>query len=116
MNHYLLLAQAAQSGGGQFLIPGLAFFGVMVYFLILRPQQKQLRDQQSLISSLKKGDEVVTQAGVLGKVINVQDKIVTLEVAASLKLRVLKSSIQGKLAEEPVAAKAEEPAREKEEK
>lgn len=121
MNHFLLLAQAANQGGGQFLIPGLAFFGVMVYFLILRPQQKQQRDQQSLMSSLKKGDEVVTQAGVLGKVLNVQDKIVTLEVAASLKLRVLKSSIQGKLADDPVpaaaAAKAEEPAaREKEEK
>ena len=118
MNHVLLLAQAANQGGGQFLIPGLVFFGVMVYFLILRPQQKQLRDQQQLISSLKKGDEVVTQAGVLGKVINVQDKIVTLEIAASLKLRVLKSSIQGKLAEDPVAVKpaAEAPAAEKEEK
>jgi preprotein translocase subunit YajC len=118
MNHFLLLAQAANQGGGQFLIPGLAFFGVLVYFMILRPQQKQLRDQQQLMSALKKGDEVVTQAGVLGRVINVQDKVVTLEVAASLKLRVLKSSIQGKYSEEPAtAAKAEEPAaREKEEK
>ncbi|MBK7859545.1 MAG: preprotein translocase subunit YajC [Archangiaceae bacterium] len=115
MSHLLLLAQA-QAGGSQFLIPGLAFFGVMVYLLILRPQQKQVRDQQSLMSQLKKGDEVITQAGVLGKIINVQDKVVTLEVAASLKLRVLKSSIQGKFADEPVVAKAEEPAKEKEEK
>ena len=116
MTHLLLLAQAAPGGGQSFLIPGLAFFGVMVYFLILRPQQKQLRDQQSLMSSLKKGDEVVTQAGILGKVLNVQDKIVTLEVG-SLKLRILKTSIQGKYSEEPVAAKADEPpAREKEEK
>jgi hypothetical protein len=55
----------------------------------------------------------------LGKIINVQDKVVTLEVAASLKLRVLKSSIQGKFSDEPVAAakEATEPAsREKEEK
>ena len=116
MNHYLVLAQAANQGGGQFLIPGLVFFGVMVYFLILRPQQKQLRDQQQLVSSLKKGDEVVTQAGVLGKVVNVQDKIITLEIAASLKLRVLKSSIQGKLAEEPAKAEASPVAPEKEEK
>lgn len=115
MNHYLVLAQAANQGGGQFLIPGLVFFGVMVYFLILRPQQKQLRDQQQLVSSLKKGDEVVTQSGVLGKVVNVQDKIITLEIAASLKLRVLKSSIQGKLAEEPAKAEAAT-APEKEEK
>src|SRR3954447_5113842 len=119
MSHFLLLAQAGGTSGNSFLIPGLAFFGVMVYFLILRPQQKQLRDQQGLMSSLKKGDEVVTQAGVLGKIINVQDKVVTLEVAASLKLRVLKSSIQGKFSDEPVAAakEATEPApREKEEK
>jgi preprotein translocase subunit YajC len=120
MIQFLLLAQASgSSGGNTFLLPGLAFFGVMVYFLILRPQQKQLRDQQALMSSLKKGDEVVTQAGVLGKIVNVQDKVITLEVAASLKLRVLKSSIQGKFSDEPAPAakEATEPApREKEEK
>jgi preprotein translocase subunit YajC len=107
MSHFLVLAQAAAGSGSQFLIPGLVFFGVLVYFLILRPQQGQLRDQQKLMSSLKKGDDVVTQAGVLGKIISIQDKIVTLEIASSLKVRVLKSSIQGKLTEEP--AKAEEP-------
>ncbi|MBL8954813.1 MAG: preprotein translocase subunit YajC [Myxococcaceae bacterium] len=116
MTHFFLLAQAGGGAGSSFLIPGLAFFGVMVYLLILRPQQKQLRDQQSLISSLKKGDEVVTQAGVLGKVVAVQDKIVTIEVASSLKLRVLKSSIQGKLADDAGPVKAEEPVKEKEEK
>jgi preprotein translocase subunit YajC len=124
MSHFLLLAQASagSAGGNSYLIPGLAFFGVMVYFLILRPQQKQLRDQQALMSSLKKGDEVVTQAGVLGKIVNVQDKVVTLEVASSLKLRVLKSSIQGKFMDEPTPAakdakEATDPAtREKEDK
>jgi preprotein translocase subunit YajC len=106
MREMIVLAQAA--GGNQFLIPGLVFFGVMLYLLILRPQQKQLKDQQALMGSLKKGDDVVTQAGILGKVIQIQDKIITLEIASSLKVRVLKSTIQGKLSEEPVKA-AEEP-------
>jgi preprotein translocase subunit YajC len=108
MSHFLVLAQTGAAGGGsQILIPGLLFFGVLVYFMILRPQQSQLKDQQKLMASLKKGDDVVTQAGILGKVVQIQDKIVTLEIASSLKVRVLKSTIQGRLTEEP--AKAEEP-------
>ena len=114
MSHLLLLAQAAPNQGN-FIWLVAPFFIVMVYLLIWRPQQKQVKDQQSLMSSLKKGDDVVTQAGVLGKVVSVQDKIVTIEVSSSLKLRVLKSSIQGRLVEE--APKVEEPAsKEKEEK
>jgi preprotein translocase subunit YajC len=116
MSHFLVLAQAATGSGSQFLLPGLAFFGVMVYFLILRPQQKQLKDQQSLMGSLKKGDDVVTQAGVLGKVIQIQDKVITLEIASALKVRVLKSSIQGKLTEEPVKVDDVKDAEKKEDK
>src|SRR5687767_7599885 len=111
MSPFLLLAQAATQGN-QFMYLAVPFFIVMVYLLIWRPQQKQARDQASLMSSLKKGDDVVTQGGVLGKVVSVQDKIITIEVASSLKLRVLKSAIQGRFSEEPVA-KAEEPAKEK---
>src|SRR5262245_45467841 len=116
MSHFLVLAEAAAGAGGQFLLPVLAFFGVLVYFMILRPQQNQVRDQQKLMSSLKKGDDVITQAGILGKVVQVQDKIVTLEIASSLKVRILKSSIQGKLTEEPAKAdETKEPEKKKEE-
>ena len=105
MREMIVLAQAG--GGNQFLIPGVVFFVVMLYLLVFRPQQKQQKDQQALLGSLKKGDDVVTQGGILGKVIQIQDKIVTLEIASTLKVRVLKSAIQGKLSEEP--AKVEEP-------
>jgi preprotein translocase subunit YajC len=77
-----------------------------MYFVMIRPQQKQLREHRALLSGLKKGDDVVTQGGMLGKIHAVTDKIVTLEVANGIRVRVLKSSIQGRtsLADEGTAA------------
>ena len=79
----------------------LLFFGALfaiMYFVLIRPQQKQMKAQQTMLAALKKGDEVVTQGGMLGKVFAVTDKIVTLEVASGVRMRVLKSSIQSKTA------------------
>ncbi|MBS2027146.1 MAG: preprotein translocase subunit YajC [Deltaproteobacteria bacterium] len=67
-----------------------------MYFLLLRPQQKAARDQQSLVATLKKDDEVVTSSGILGKIYAVADKVVTLEVANGVRIRVLKTFIQAK--------------------
>jgi preprotein translocase subunit YajC len=103
---FLVLAQAAA--------PGLQwiFLGLMVvvgYFLLIRPQQKQIREHRTLISSLKKGDDVVTQGGILGKIHAVSEREVQLEVASGVRIRVLKTSIQGKRAStEEGAAPAEE--------
>jgi preprotein translocase subunit YajC len=91
----IVLAQAAPGGGMGpiFLMLGmLAIF----YFLLFRPQQKQLKEHRALLGSLKKGDDVVTQGGVLGKVYAITDKIVTLDVASGVKMRVLKTSIQAR--------------------
>jgi len=117
MSHFIVLAQAAAAGSSNLIyIYAGVFFLVLVYFMILRPQQSQLKDQQKLMSSLKKGDDVVTQAGILGKIVQIQGKIVTLEIASSLKVRVLMSTIQGKLNEEPAKAdEAKEPEKKKEE-
>ncbi|MEW5742025.1 MAG: preprotein translocase subunit YajC [Myxococcota bacterium] len=76
------------------LLIGVLF---IFYLLVFRPQQKQMKEQQALLSSLKKGDDVITQGGILGKIFSVEDKIVTLEVASGVKLKMLKSSIQGRL-------------------
>jgi preprotein translocase subunit YajC len=108
----------AQLGGGEgsktiFLIAGLI---AIWYLLIIRPQQKQLKDHKNLLVALKKGDDVVTQSGIFGKVYLVTDKIVTLEVANGVRFRILKSSIQSKvnLAEEEAATpKTEERKEEK---
>ena len=88
----------APAGGGQqpglmgMLFPFLLMFGV-IYFLMIRPQQKKMKEHKSLLDSLQHGDEVVTASGMLGKVAGITEKVVTLEVADDVKIRVLKSQI-----------------------
>lgn len=93
-------AQAAPGGNG---VSTLVFMGLLfavMYFVMIRPQQKQLKEHRELLSALKKGDDVVTQGGVLGRIYAITDKIVTLEIANGVRIRVLKSSIQAKGAAE----------------
>ena len=72
----------------------LALFAIM-YFLLIRPQQKKLKDHQALISALRRGDMVVTAGGILGKVTKVKDdgNEVEVEIATGVNVRVLKSTI-----------------------
>ncbi len=92
----LILAQFGGGGSGASTVLFLVLlFGIM-YFVMIRPQQKQAREHRALLSGLKKGDDVVTQGGILGKIHAVTDKIVTLEVANGIRVRVLKNSIQGR--------------------
>ncbi|MDD0852756.1 preprotein translocase subunit YajC [Halobacteriovorax sp. GB3] len=86
-------APAAQNGMMQFL--PLVFIFVIFYFLILRPQKKKLEQEAKLIGELKKGDEIYTKAGILGKIHGLTEKVVTLEVEDGVKLKVLKSQIAG---------------------
>ncbi len=113
----VLVAQAAPGGGGFLSNPLvlIPFLFVIMYFMLWRPQQKQQREHRELLAALKKGDDVVMQGGIFGKIHAVTDKIVTLEVANGVRIRVLKSSIQGKsnVSEEAVAPKAEEKKEEK---
>ena len=110
---FLILAQAGGgAGAGTNIVFIVALFAIM-YFVMIRPQQKQLKEQQALIAALKKGDDVVTQGGILGKIWMVADKTVTLEVSNGVRLRVLKSSIQGKVTVNDEPVKAEEKKEEK---
>lgn len=72
----------------------LALFAIM-YFLLIRPQQKKLKDHQALVSALRRGDMVVTAGGILGKVTKVKDdgNEVEVEIATGVNVRVLKSTI-----------------------
>ena len=108
-----VLAQAAGAGGGMNILFFGALFAIM-YFVLIRPQQKQAKEQQTMIAALKKGDDVITSSGILGKVFAVDEKVVTIEVGSGMKLRMLKSSVQGKVTVEP--AKTESPDAKKEEK
>lgn len=83
---------AAPRDGVTPFIPLLMIFGVF-YFLILRPQQKKQKEQLKFISELKRGDMVITQAGIIGTIKTVNDKFVTLEVDDNVHLKILKSQI-----------------------
>lgn len=91
-------AQAAgtPAGGmaalGQF-IPLILIFAIM-YFLMIRPQQKRLRDHRAMVDALRRGDQVVTQGGIVGKITHVrEDGQVEVEIAPGVKVNVVKSSI-----------------------
>ena len=107
----LILAQAGGAMDLKGILPMVLPLLAIWYFLLIRPQQKQMKDQGTLLAGLKKGDEVVTQSGLLGKIYAVADKIITLEIANGVRIRVLKTSIQSRITatEEVVAlVKAEE--------
>jgi preprotein translocase subunit YajC len=89
-------AQAAPgSGGSQFQFALLmAAFIALFYFMLIRPQQKRAKEHQTLVSKLATGDEVVTSGGLLGKVTEVGDTFVTLEVAEGVRVKVQKVQIQ----------------------
>lgn len=85
-------AQAA-NGFSQF-IPLIAIFFIF-YFLMIRPQKKKMDEEQKFLDSIKKGDEVFTKSGLLGKVHGLTDKIVTLELEEGVKIKYLRSQIGG---------------------
>ncbi len=82
---------------------GSLFFLVLVigafYYLLLRPQQKRERARRELVRSLQVGDEVVTNAGIHGVVVEVEDAVVWLEVAPDVELKLSRDSIAGKVTE-----------------
>ena len=119
----LLFAQAAQAASDAAStglagllsspLPLILVMFAIFYFMIIRPQSKTAKTHQDYLSKLQKGDEVVTNGGLFGKIANVNDeKILTLEIAPNVKVRVLKSQISGPV--QPAAAggkPAEEPAK-----
>lgn len=86
------VAAATQPGMGSMLIPMAAMFAV-VYFLMIRPQQKKMKEQQNMLSQLKQGDEVITTSGILGTIRGQTEKVITLEIADDVKIKILKSQI-----------------------
>ncbi len=84
-------SQSAPGFGGM-LLPFLLMFGV-IYFLMIRPQQKRTKLQTQMLSQLKHGDEVVTNSGILGKITGITDKVVTVEVADNVRLKMIKSQV-----------------------
>jgi preprotein translocase subunit YajC len=76
------------------ILPFVLIF-VLFYFLILRPQQKQQKEKQELLRNLKRGDSVITVGGIYGRILNVADDVVTLEIAKGVSVRVSRGSVSG---------------------
>jgi preprotein translocase subunit YajC len=95
---HAFLAQTAEPAGPQSLLNllglPLVLFGIF-YFLVIRPQSRHAKQHQTFVTSLKKGDEVATQGGIIGTVHAVEEKIVILDVGGGTKLKVLKPQIAG---------------------
>jgi preprotein translocase subunit YajC len=98
--------QSAQNPIGAFL--PFILIALVFYFVFFRPQQKQAKQHQAYLAALKKGDEVVTQGGIVGTVVAVEDRTVSLDVGGGTKLRIVKAQITGqwKAVETPAATEA----------
>lgn len=89
-------AAAPQDGGLMQFLPLVALLAVF-YFLILRPQQKRVKEQKAMIEALQKGDEVATAGGILGKVTKVNEESAAIEIADNVVIQVQKAAIQNVL-------------------
>lgn len=88
----------AQSGGGAgggliSLLPIVVIF-VLFYFLLIRPQQKRQKQHREMVAALSKGDEVVTVGGTLGKITDVGDNFITVEIADGVQIKVQRHAVQ----------------------
>ena len=79
---------APGAGSGLSMIVMMGLFFVIFYFLLLRPQQKKQKEHQAMLSKIAAGDEVVTAGGILGRVIEVGDNFITLEIADNVRIKV----------------------------
>ncbi len=97
----LLISDAhAQAAGATPGTPGainllfIVLMFVAFYFLLIRPQQKRAKEHQAMLSKLASGDEIVTAGGILGRVIEVGDGFITLEIAEGVRIKVQKAQVQ----------------------
>jgi len=100
---FTAVAQAMGTGGGSggsgaggfgALVPLVLMF-VIFYFLLIRPQQKKAKQHRDLLANLKRGDSVLTSGGIYGRIAEINDNIITLEVADKVRIKVARGYIAG---------------------
>jgi preprotein translocase subunit YajC len=94
-------AEAAPAAAGQAdaltgLLP-LVIFGVVLYFLLIRPQVKRQKEHKKMVESLSKGDEVVTTGGMAGKIMDMGDNFIKIEVAEGVQIKCRRHAIESVL-------------------
>ena len=87
-------AQAGgEAGGSLFSLLPLVVIFALFYFLLIRPQQKRGKQHKEMVAALAKGEEVVTHGGLLGKVIEVDDNYITLEISSGLNVKIQRQAV-----------------------
>jgi preprotein translocase subunit YajC len=106
-------AQAAGGGGDLFvsLLPLILIF-VVFYFLLIRPQQQKVKAHRQMIESLKKGDQVVTSGGIIGRITKLEaDGLLSVEIAPNVQVKVVRGTVSDLLSKpQPAAANDTKPA------
>jgi preprotein translocase subunit YajC len=93
INNAYAQSSAAPGGSGVSQILMLVMFVAIFYFMLIRPQQKRAKETRAMLEKLAAGDEVVTSGGVLGKVSDISDSIVTLEISDGVRVKVQKAAV-----------------------
>lgn len=86
-------AAPAPAGGSMGFIIMMGLFFVIFYFMLIRPQSKRAKEHRAMLAALAAGDEVVTSGGILGRVVEVGESFVTVDVADGVKLKVQKHQV-----------------------
>ena len=89
----ILLQDAAAQGNGMSTIIMIVLMIAIFYFFMIRPQQKRQKEIKKFRDSIKNGDKVITAGGIYGKVKEIEDNVVVLEIASGVKIRIDKNSI-----------------------
>ncbi len=89
----IVLAQAQPPGGGTGQLVMMGLIILVFYFLLVRPQQRKQKEHQTMVDALKKNDRVITNGGLHGRILEVSDTVVTLEVAKGVSVRQEKSQL-----------------------
>ena len=89
---YAQAAPSAFDALNSLIVPTVLIIGIM-YFLMIRPQQKRLKDHQAMIAGIRRGDTVVTSGGILGKVTKVDDQELQVEIADGVRVKVVRGTV-----------------------
>jgi preprotein translocase subunit YajC len=97
-------AAAGQGAGGFSAFVPLILMFVIFYFLLIRPQQKKQKQHRTMIENLKKGDRIITGGGIHGRIMNVDENVLTVEIADQVKVKLNRGNVATTLQTAPPAA------------
>ncbi|MEE9309940.1 MAG: preprotein translocase subunit YajC [Cocleimonas sp.] len=92
ISNAMAAGESPQGGGLELVFMVALFFGIM-YFMIIRPQSKKAKEHASLLNALSKGDEVVTNGGILGKIVTLGDNFIELKVSDTSNIKIQRHAI-----------------------